>query len=121
MIPIAIPPITPPAIAPAIVPLLEVLLLLVFAIELDCVKAPSTMLVAPGTQRETTGPVRVVSSVTIVGATKGGKGGLETGADTEKLVPGGKGESAPSSWVRISASIFRSTLNVALVFVMVIV
>ena len=71
MIPIAVPPITPPTIAPVIVPLLEVLLLSAFGIELDCVKAPSAVLVAPGTQRETTGPVRVVSPVTIVGATKG--------------------------------------------------
>ena len=118
MIPIAIPPTTPPAIAPAIAPVLEGLLL---EVELDCAKVPSGVLVAPGTQRETTGPVRVVPSITVVGTTKGGKGRLEAGADAdaEKLVPGG--EKVGSSWVRINESIFRSISSVALVFMMVIV
>ena len=118
IIPIAIPPTTPPAIAPAIAPVLEGLLL---GIGSYCAKVPSGMLVAPGTQRETSGPLRVVPSITVVGTTKGGKGGSEVGADADagKLVPGG--EEVGSSWVRTNESIFRSISSVALVFVMVIV
>ena len=79
------------------------------------------MLVAPGTQRETTGPAGEAPPTTVVGTTKGGKGGFENGADVhaEKLVPGGeKVESALSGWVRLIELIFRSTSSV---FVMVIV
>jgi hypothetical protein len=63
-------------------PVLEALLLSAFSIELDCTEEPLEMLVAPGTQRETTGPVvRVVPPITVVGTTKGGKGGSEEGTD----------------------------------------
>ena len=58
VIPATMPPMTPPAIAPA---LMEVLVFWAFVTELVCTEGP--LLVAP---RETTGPERVVSLMTVV-------------------------------------------------------
>jgi hypothetical protein len=123
MIPITIPPITPPTIAPTIALALEVLLLLAFAIELDCVGEPLSMLVALETPWVTSGPVRVVLPITVDEATKGGKeeSDANSDADADKLIPGREAEFATSGWVRINESTLRSISSVALVLVMVIV
>jgi len=68
VIPIISPPITPPAIAPAIVPVLtEAVLLSAFAIEILCTEELLVRVVAPGTPRETIGPVaEMVPLLTVV-------------------------------------------------------